>query len=251
MNQAENPPRILLAEDTEVGRKVVARMLTAAGYQVTSVADGQAVIELLSGSPFGLVLMDCMMPGMDGFQAARAIRSGEAGQDNAGIPIVALTGLVSEADQEKCQEAGMDGYVQKPVEPGVLLETVDTMLKNREAGVWAEAKRQLKVEEEGLLSSLDAWSPGFMDDIIGQFLDEVTKDIAELQAGLEREDLDALCSIAHRLRGSAGILSARSLGKRAMALERAAAAHNLALARQLAPSLIHELKHMASVLRED
>ncbi len=250
MNSPRDKPRALLAEDTAVGRKVVSHILSEAGFQVTAVGDGRAVLEMLAGSPFDVVVMDCMMPGMDGFQATRAIRDGEAGKESADIPIIALTGLGSEADQKKCIEAGMDEYISKPVEVDTLIVIVQKLLSGKQSGVDHAAQDALQAEEENLLQSLESWSPGSMDTIIEQFLEDVPAEVLDLKNSLQDEDLHRLHEIAHRLRGAAEVLSARTLSSRAMALERAAQAGNVALVRQLGPSLILELEHLCGSLRD-
>lgn len=244
MNASDNKPRVLLAEDTAVGRKVVAQILTEAGYQVTAVADGQAVLDLLSGSSFDLVVMDCMMPEMDGFEACRKIRAGVAGAENASIPVVAITGLASDADRQKCLDAGMDDYVQKPVTWDSLVGKLEQLVSSRKTDAEAAARLAHEEQEQNLLQSLDEWSPGFLDHIIDQFLEDVPADIAALREALDSEDMALLRSLAHRLRGSADVLSAGTLSKRARALERASAEANLALVRQLGPALILELENM-------
>ena len=244
MNQADYRKKILMAEDTAVGRKVVSQILTEAGYHVTAVADGQAVLDMLAGSSFDAVVMDCMMPEMDGFEACRQIRAGAAGEENATVPVVAITGLASDADRQKCLDAGMDDYVQKPVTSENLVRKVVGVLARRRNEAEKAAEAALEAEERSLLQSLDDWSPGFLDTIIDQFLEDVPADIAALKSAMAKEDMEQLRGLAHRLRGSADVLSANVLSRRCRALERACAESNLALARQLAPALVLELENM-------
>ncbi len=122
--------RVLVVDDSPVNQKVAAGLLQKMGCE-TRVADGGlAAVDLVSREPFDLVLMDCQMPEMDGFQAARAIRRRSA------IPIVAMTGSVREEDRIKCREAGMDGHISKPVSIGSITEAVKVHVLNR-----AEATR--------------------------------------------------------------------------------------------------------------
>ncbi|HWQ18707.1 MAG TPA: PAS domain S-box protein [Methanotrichaceae archaeon] len=108
--------RILLAEDNAVNRKVMLQMLRKLGYRADVAADGLEVIKALSRQHYDLVLMDIQMPEMDGLEATRAIRQ----HWQKGPVIVALTAYALEGDREKCLEAGMDGYIAKPVKIGDL-----------------------------------------------------------------------------------------------------------------------------------
>ncbi len=118
--------RILVAEDNEINRIVVGEILARAGYPIDVVNDGKQAVEALERNRYQLVLMDCQMPIMDGFEATRAIRQKEAGGRR--IPIIALTANAMKGDRELCLEAGMDAYASKPIDPNGLLEAIEEML---------------------------------------------------------------------------------------------------------------------------
>ena len=102
---------------------VATRLLQHDGCEVTLAANGREAVEAIAASPgFDLVLMDCHMPVMDGFEATRQIRS--FGTPAAGVRIVALTASVLEADRQRCLAAGMDGVLAKPILPGALAQVV-------------------------------------------------------------------------------------------------------------------------------
>ena len=109
---------ILLAEDNPVNQKVCGLMLGKAGYTFEVAANGREAIQALDRGRFDLLLLDCQMPEMDGFAAARAIRT-RSGPD-ARMPIVALTANVMSGERERCLDAGMDDYLAKPIRPEVL-----------------------------------------------------------------------------------------------------------------------------------
>ncbi|MDR2642962.1 MAG: PAS domain S-box protein [Planctomycetaceae bacterium] len=133
------PPIILVAEDNRVNQIVVGEILSQAGYNYEIVDNGRLAYEAVRKRCFDLVLMDCQMPEMDGFQATRLIRSMEANNvemhtKHCGrIPIIALTANATAGDQELCIEAGMDAYCSKPINAVKLIELIKTrLIKNPE-----------------------------------------------------------------------------------------------------------------------
>ncbi|MFN0165790.1 MAG: ATP-binding protein [Bryobacteraceae bacterium] len=113
--------RILVAEDNAVNRRVIVRLLEKLGYMVDSVANGKEAVDAMTCVTYSIVLMDCQMPEMDGYQATRLIRENEKLRHT---PIIALTASAMRGDEERCREAGMDDYLSKPIDPVRIAETL-------------------------------------------------------------------------------------------------------------------------------
>jgi PAS domain S-box-containing protein len=119
--------RILLVEDNKVNQKLAGTLLQRQGHQVTIAEDGIAALDLLAREHFDLVLMDCQMPRMDGFEATRRLRTGKEAL-NAAIPVIAMTANAMEGDREACLAAGMDDYLAKPFSEGTLQSMIERHL---------------------------------------------------------------------------------------------------------------------------
>jgi PAS domain S-box-containing protein len=130
MTKIPDSTRVLLAEDNIVNQKIVVKMLEKQGVRVDAVANGKEVIEALRLAPYDVILMDCQMPEMDGYEASRLIRSDFSG-DKGQIPIIALTASAMEGDREKCLDAGMTDYVAKPVHLHDLLSVIGRALESK------------------------------------------------------------------------------------------------------------------------
>ena len=112
---------ILVAEDNEINALLARALLTRLGHRPTIATDGAAALAAwraarTAGEPFGLILMDVHMPGSDGIEATRRIRAAEAEQGAARTPIIALTANALEEEREACRQAGMDGFLTKPLD---------------------------------------------------------------------------------------------------------------------------------------
>ncbi|HXU21019.1 MAG TPA: response regulator [Verrucomicrobiae bacterium] len=133
--------RVLVAEDTPASQKVAMLMLRRMGCRVDVVADGREAVEALQRMPYDLILMDCNMPEMDGFEATHAIR--QLPGSRARTPIVALTANALHGDSDKCLAGGMDDYLAKPIRPECLAEKLDRWLSPSQRTETAEAEPQL------------------------------------------------------------------------------------------------------------
>ena len=119
--------RILLVEDNKVNQMVASKMLAAMGLTVDLAENGEKALAALAEKRYDLVLMDCQMPVLDGYEATRAFRSQEP-QGEKRLPIIAMTAHAMEGDRQKCLEAGMDDYLAKPVKKELLRKVLGQWL---------------------------------------------------------------------------------------------------------------------------
>lgn len=120
--------QVLVVEDDVINQQVANALLNKFGLTVVLAENGQKAIDELKKDRYALVLMDCMMPVMDGYEATKLIRTGAAGNINTAIPIIALTANAMEGSAEECIAAGMNDYISKPINPDVLVEILEKWL---------------------------------------------------------------------------------------------------------------------------
>jgi len=125
--------RILLAEDNEINKRITMRLLEKLGLAADAVTNGREAVEAVGKKNYGLILMDCQMPEMDGFEATAVIRNSE--RNSRHIPICALTANAMAGDRERCLAAGMDDYIAKPVSLEKLQEAIDRWIPRATAPV--------------------------------------------------------------------------------------------------------------------
>lgn len=123
-----NEPVALIVEDNDVNRLVAVQMLKRAGVVADQAASGEEALTMLQGRRYDVVLMDIQMPGMDGIDATRSLRAGDAGEANRWVPVVAMTAYASSDDVAACYEAGMSYYLSKPLSLQGFVDTVQTAL---------------------------------------------------------------------------------------------------------------------------
>ena len=236
--------RILLAEDNETNQRIAVKMLERIGCQVDVVVNGALALDALAATHYDLVLMDCQMPVMDGFEATRALRAREG--DERRTPIVAMTANAMAGDRERCLESGMDGYLTKPVRPDELTAAVSQWLplaaapdeptaeaeqRPEPAGAGAESSRDadaagaqaptiLDRTQLDELRSLDSSTSGeFIATLIASFVSDATADYDQIRMAATDGDAMALERAAHRLKGSALNLGCIELAGAAEGLE--------------------------------
>ena len=224
--------RILLAEDNLVNQEVGVAMLRAIGCQVEVVNNGLEAINAAADKFYELILMDCHMPEMDGFQATTSIRERESAQnDHCRVPIIALTADVQKGIVEQCLDVGMDDYLSKPFNKKQLQDLLQKWLplKHEES-----VKPSLTPPPSNIEPSFNALNPAALDNLrdittetgenllskaIALFVHSAPKEIDALQDALDQEDSIALTKIAHSLKSACANLGAQSLADCAASIE--------------------------------
>jgi two-component system, sensor histidine kinase and response regulator len=227
---------ILLAEDNAINQKVAVQTLRKEGHTIVVAENGCEALKKLQEERFDVVLMDVQMPEMDGFEAATAIRKKEEGTTQR-IPIIALTAHAMKGDRERCLNAGMDGYVSKPILidelrkaliaalPTVAQPIVDPTV--RKADPIVVAGEQLVFDEATALARVDN-DRDFLREIAELFLDDSPRWLQEMEAGLAEGEPARINRAAHSLKGAACCFAAPLVTGAAEHLEKTAKSGNLA-----------------------
>lgn len=124
--------RLLVAEDNSINSKLILRMIDKFGFRAEAAANGKEVLKMAEDFHFDLILMDCQMPEMDGYEATRRIRAPSSKVPDRDIPIIAMTANSLKGDREVCIDAGMNDYVSKPINPQELLEAIERNIHRRQ-----------------------------------------------------------------------------------------------------------------------
>lgn len=219
------PRRVLVAEDNILNQTFVMDILAEAGHSAVIAANGLEAIETLRTGAFDIVFMDVQMPEMDGLEATRRIRAGEAGDHARDIPIVAATAFAVRGDREKCLEAGMNGYVVKPLQSRDLLLAVAKYTANdHETEVVDMAPEPVEakhaVDVNGALERLGGRRELFVK-LAATFLADTPPKLAELSDRMGDGNMDEVLRLAHGLKNSAGMIQATAMSSAALALEMA------------------------------
>ncbi len=219
-------PRILLADDDEVNRRVGGLMLARLGYETDFASDAYEALAALERQPYDLLLLDVQMPGMDGFEAARRL----AGSPHRPARVVALTAHSSAEAREACLAAGMDGFLAKPLRLSALGELLDGLPGPASAAAEPPAEGQLDRAVFDRLGQLDGGRGEVRRQVVELFLERAPAQLESMRRAVREGDLETLGRAAHSLRGSAGMLGASALAERLGQLERSVTAPVVELA---------------------
>ena len=229
--------RVLLVEDTPVNQTVAAAMLRKLGCYVEVVADGAGAVERASGPGIDLILMDCQMPGMDGFEATRLIRADEPAGEHT--PIVALTANALAGDRERCLAAGMDDYLAKPFTLKELATTLSRWLPldlKLVVGSDRNPSGNEPVDRQSLHMLQQLTGPdgnSILDQALGLYLQDSARLVAELESAIGNDDAEQVRALSHALKSSSADMGAHGLAQLCGKLEHVAQAGSLSGAGEL------------------
>jgi len=243
--------RILLAEDNIVNQKVAVLMLKKAGYRCDVVANGKEAMEALQNIPYDLVLMDCQMPVMDGYEATEGIRAGE--DPGKRIPIIAMTAHAMKGDRERSLESGMDDHINKPVDAKVLKEVLQKHLQSKQPNTPGSHVLKQELQEPVDIRAIQEIAPGeedFQRELIELFLHDMAPRFAQLTTHLEQGNARRFKEMAHTVKGASASTGARLMEEISGRLEEAVSSEDLAAAPQLIRELESEFQRVRAFFLE-
>jgi CheY-like chemotaxis protein len=192
---------------------------------VSVVPNGKMALEALDAQSFDVALMDVQMPEMDGFETTTAIRRKER-MTGSHLPIIALTAHAMKGDRERCLEAGMDGYISKPIQAQELLEITESFVGNSGAVDMTDEREDKVVDWKVALGRVDG-DEVLLADLAKLFCEELPKMLSAVQEAVETKNLDELKQATHALKGPVATFAAQPAFDAASNLERMAGSANL------------------------
>jgi two-component system sensor histidine kinase/response regulator len=250
--------RILVVEDSAINAEVAAEILRNAGYAFTLVEDGIEAIAAVERERFDLVLMDCQLPRMDGYEATQRVRALEASGalgDRARLPILALTASATKGDLDRSRDAGMDGHVAKPVDARRLLSAIARALRPRgshpppaESSPEALPATTAQVANLGTTLERLQGSRELLGRLIGHFAESTGETREKLRVTVDSRDPTAASGAAHFLRGQAATFDADAVLGALKILEDAITERRWPAAAAAVGSVGHELDRLLGVL---
>ena len=241
--------KILLVEDDVVSRKVTINLLERLGFLPDTAENGRAAMAALERQNYDLILMDCVMPVMNGFETAREIRGTNALKQ---IPIIAMTAHTGAEIGEKCLESGMNDYISKPVTSKQLSDMIDKLIQLPETSELLELPQipvptQMIFDKTTLINRVMG-DEGFARELAVQFLKDLPRRRSLLKTAIFQRDAEAVRIEAHSLKGSATNLSAPALREISYRIETAAAAGKTETAHYLLRELDSQIQHFKNAL---
>ncbi|MBE9125237.1 MULTISPECIES: response regulator [unclassified Coleofasciculus] len=219
--------KLLLVEDTPINLKLVQHQVRLLGHQWESAENGRKALEKLAHNEYDIVLMDCQMPIMDGYQATQKLRQRE-GTDRHTV-VIGMTAYAMPGDREKCLAAGMDDYLSKPV----MVKELKVMLQRWSSVVKADVRgERSKSEGDDLvdwahLQEISGAEPAFQLELVKGFIKDSKGFLTETKQALENQDWVTLANKAHQLKGSSASVAVQSMSGLASQLHDHAKANSL------------------------
>ncbi len=252
--RGQSKHRILIAEDNLVNQKVACRTLEKLGYRVDVAADGRAAVNGWKTGRYDLILMDCQMPVMDGYEATREIRSLETSEKH--IPIVALTAHAMRGADAQCLAAGMDAYISKPIDRDLLEACLDRFLNGSAPNQTDTAVIATvvagddapPVDWDNLLRASDG-DEELARELVALFIDSGHRSMSEIIDALNSGDFKQIGDKAHEIKGASANLQAIAASAAAARLESAARRGDADQTPELIDDLHRELSRAVTYLR--
>ncbi len=220
--------RVLLVEDNQINQEVAINILKSAGYRVAVARNGKEAVQQVQNRSYDLILMDCQMPEMDGYEATRVIRGMERDRSVAAsgasrIPIIALTANALAQDRQRCLDAGMDDHVAKPLERKPFLEVIQRHLMNLASPTKTGTETSMEATTPVVTATESIPSSAFdvpslvercmgkldlMEKVIQKFQSEGASLVEQIFREVDAGAVDAVAKLTHKLKGMAANLSA-------------------------------------------
>ncbi|HEY9708934.1 MAG TPA: response regulator, partial [Oculatellaceae cyanobacterium] len=242
-SQQKTSLKLLLVEDTPINLKLVQHQVRLLGHQWESAQDGQQALEKLAHNHYDIVLMDCQMPLIDGYQATKLLRQKEGGESHT--VVIGMTAYAMQGDREKCLAAGMDDYLSKPVmvkDLKVMLQRWSSVVK----GEKSNSQNQTRIDpaldpvDWTHLQEISMADPAFQLELVKGFVKDGRSFLAQAKRSLAAKDLVTLANKAHQLKGASASVAVRSMSDIATTLHERVKANNL----EGVPKLIAQLEQI-------
>lgn len=222
--------RVLLVEDHPVNQIVAEGLLQEVGFRDLDIVDqGQAALVALRQSidrPYTLILMDCQMPGMDGYETTQRIREGEAGHQYIDVLIIAMTAHALQGDRDKCLQVGMDDYIAKPMDIQDLRQILQRWLQPSTASLEGISAldndgpgAEVMVFDADLLLRRLGRTLSLAQEACQAFLDCTPTQLTEMQQMLQAKDWEALGCLVHSLKSTCAMVGGQRMTQAAIDLE--------------------------------
>ncbi len=247
--------RILLAEDNIVNQRVALGILKKLGLTADAVANGKEAVKALETIPYDLVLMDCQMPDMDGYEATRQIRNPRSPIRNHDIPVIAMTAHAMPGDRDKCLKAGMDDYLTKPVDHHALADKLEAWLGDPQRATRtrqpATGHEQAKIifDRQAMLDRLMG-DEGLAATVIAAFRDDMPRQVTALKELIAQGQVIQAGALGHRIKGAAANVGAEALREKASEMEMAGKGGDMEQLGRLMPELEERFDRLNEAMEE-
>ncbi|HEX6901401.1 MAG TPA: ATP-binding protein [Thermoanaerobaculia bacterium] len=241
---------VLVVDDRGVNRTVALALLRELGFDAEAAESGEEALALLAGRSFDALLLDCEMPGLNGFETCARLRRREAAAPKGPrLPVIAVTAHALPEEKEKCRDAGMDDSLVKPLRDEELAATLDRWLGIEAPLAWREPAGEDFEERLAALEALEAPEETAGESVRVAFLQQGEADLATLRRALPQGDPEAFAGAAHALAGSAGLMGAADLAAKAAELFTLARRGDLNGCRERLPALEQAWSDVAARLQ--